>query len=92
MLGRRDAERIPASQLTGWGGGLIYNAFMMTLLRKLFWLALFLVFTLGFVTLFDHGYVTTQQFTTDAKSEVNDLVKLWHPAKKAPDSSDQPGK
>jgi hypothetical protein len=52
----------------------------MTLLRKLFWLALFLAFTLGFVTLFDHGYVTNAKFTADAKSEVTDLIQLFHAA------------
>jgi hypothetical protein len=52
---------------------------MMTLLRKLFWFALFLVFTLGFVTLFDHGYTTNKQFTDDAKSEVADLRQLVQP-------------
>lgn len=55
---------------------------MMTLFRKIFWVALFVVFTLGFVTLFDHGYVTTKQFTDDAKSEVNDLMTLWRPPAK----------
>jgi hypothetical protein len=62
---------------------------MTTLIRKLFWLALFLVFTLGFVTLFDHGFVTTKQFTADAKSEVNDFVTMVHPIKRPPDKSDQ---
>jgi predicted secreted protein len=61
---------------------------MMTLLRKLFWVALFVVFTLGFVTLFDHGYVTTNQFATDAKSEVHDLTALWRPVTPAKDKSD----
>jgi hypothetical protein len=61
---------------------------MMTLVRKLFWLALFLVFTLGFVTLFDHGYNTTKQFTADARSEVHDLMTSWRPVKPAPDKSD----
>jgi predicted secreted protein len=49
---------------------------MMTLLRKIFWVALFLVFTLGFVTLFDHGYVTTKQFTDDAKVEAHDAIDM----------------
>jgi len=62
---------------------------MMTLLRKLFWVALFLVFTLGFVTLFDHGFVTTRQFTQDAKSEANDLAALVRPIKRPPDKSDE---
>ncbi len=62
---------------------------MMTLLRKLFWCALFLVFTLGWVTLFDHGFVTTNQFTVDAKTEVNDLVTLVRPIQREKDHSDQ---
>jgi hypothetical protein len=63
---------------------------MITLIRKIFWIALFLVFTLGFVTLFDHGFGSGKQFTADAKSEVNDLVTMVHPIKRAPDKSDQP--
>jgi len=62
---------------------------MITLIRKLFWLALFLVFTLGFVTLFDHGFITTTQFSKDAQSEVNDLITMVRPIKRAPDKSDQ---
>ena len=65
---------------------------MMTLIRKLFWFALFVVFTLGFVTLFDHGFVTTKQFSTDAKSEVSELVQVWRPIKREPDKSDELGK
>jgi hypothetical protein len=65
---------------------------MMTLVRKLFWFALFLVFTLGFVTLFDHGFVTTKQFTDDAKSEVSDLKALiQRSAKSSPSPSPTPG-
>jgi hypothetical protein len=63
---------------------------MITLIRKLFWLALFLAFTLGFVTLFDHGFQTSKQFTTDAKGEVNDLITMVRPIKRPPDKSDQP--
>jgi len=62
---------------------------MITLIRKAFWLGLFLIFTLGFVTLFDHGYNTSKQFTTDAKGEVNDLLVMVRPIKRAPDKSDQ---
>ena len=61
---------------------------MMTLIRKAFWLALFLVFTLGFVTYFDHGFVTTTQFTADAKGEIGDIAAMWKPIKRAPDHSD----
>lgn len=62
---------------------------MMTLLRKAFWSALFLVFTLGFVTLFDHGYVTSKQFTTDAKGEVDDIIALVKPIHREKDKSDE---
>ena len=66
---------------------------MMTLIRKLFWVGLFLVFTLGFVTLFDHGIpVTAHQFQVDAKTEVNDLLLLWHPIKRDKDKTDDLGK
>ena len=58
---------------------------MTTLLRKLFWFALFLVFTLGFVTLFDHGYTTNPKFIEDSKSEVHELTQLLKESqKKAP--------
>jgi hypothetical protein len=63
---------------------------MITLIRKLFWLGLFLAFTLGFVTLFDHGFVTSKQFTADAKGEVNDLMAIVHPIKRPTDKTDQP--
>jgi hypothetical protein len=63
---------------------------MLTLIRKLFWLSLFLIFTLGFVTLFDHGFVTSQKFSKDAQSEVSDLMQMVHPIKRPPDTSDQP--
>ena len=64
---------------------------MITLVRKLFWFALFLAFTLGFVTLFDHGFVTAKQFSVDAQTEVNDVVKILRPIKRPPDKSDELG-
>jgi hypothetical protein len=63
---------------------------MFTLIRKIFWFALFVGFTLSFVTLFDHGFTTGAQFSTDAKSEVGELMAMVKPIKKAPDKSDQP--
>jgi hypothetical protein len=64
---------------------------MITLLRKLFWFALFVIFTLGFVTLWDHGFDSGKQFTTDAKSEFSDLMAMvGHPIKRPPDKSDEP--
>jgi hypothetical protein len=65
---------------------------MTTLLRKLFWFALFLVFTLGFVTLFDHGYTTPKQFSDDAKSEVNELVALVQSAQHSKEKTNDTGK
>jgi hypothetical protein len=65
---------------------------MMTLIRKAFWLALFLVFTLGFVTYFDHGYVTGAQFTADAKGEIGDITAMFKPIKRAADHSDDAAK
>jgi hypothetical protein len=65
---------------------------MITLVRKLFWVLLFLAFTVGFVTLFDHGYVSVNQFIADAKGEVNDFVLLVNPPKapaKTPDQTQQ---
>ena len=66
---------------------------MIVLLRKLFWFALFLVFTLGFVTLFDHGWNGPQQFVADAKLEADAVTKLWtKPIERKKDASDQIGK
>ncbi len=62
---------------------------MFTLIRKLFWCALFVVFTVMFVTLFDHGFNTTKQFTTDAQGEMNDLISIVKPIKRDKDHSDQ---
>jgi hypothetical protein len=64
---------------------------MITLIRKIFWFALFLVFTLGFVTLWDNGIPNTgAQFTTNAKSEVADLMTMIRPIKRPADKSDEP--
>lgn len=60
----------------------------MTLIRKLFWFTLFLVFTLGFVTFFDHGFTTGTQFSADAKDEFHDLVQMVRPIKRDKDHSD----
>ncbi len=57
----------------------------MALIRKLFWVALFLASTFGFVVLFDFG---PANYVQDAKLEFNNLKKLvgWHPAEKKDDS------
>jgi len=62
---------------------------MIALIRKFFWIALFAAFTLGFVTLFDHGYTTTGQYLSDAQSEVRDLVAMWKPPAAQPESGDK---
>jgi predicted secreted protein len=62
---------------------------MMTLIRKIFWLALFVVSTLGFVTLFDHGYTTTKKFTDDAATEVSELRALIRPSPTPKDKSEE---
>ena len=63
---------------------------MTTLFRKVFWLALFVAFTVGFVTLFDHGYTTTNQFIKDAQGEVHDFSGLFAKPKVPDKKPDQP--
>jgi len=66
---------------------------MIVLIRKLFWFALFIVFTLGFVTFFEHGWGGPQQFVADAKTETNALVSLWSkPIERKKDDSDKIGR
>lgn len=66
---------------------------MIVLIRKLFWIVLFVIFTIGFVTLFEHGWNGPQGFIADAKSETNALVQLWKkPIERKKDTSDQIGK
>jgi hypothetical protein len=59
----------------------------MALIRKLFWVALFLVSTFGFVVLFDYG---TTNYMQNAQTEFQSLKKLvgWQPKPK-PDQSDK---
>ena len=62
----------------------------MALIRKLFWVALFIISTMGFIVLFDHG---TVDYVKNFKAEFNDFVKLVQsqvPHKK--DESDKIGK
>lgn len=66
---------------------------MIVLFRKLFWFALFLVFTLGFVTLFEHGWKSPEQFVGDAKGEAQAVVAGWSkPVERKKDMSDQIGR
>lgn len=57
----------------------------MALIRKLFWVALFLVSTFGFVVLFDYG---TTNYVQSAKLEFENLRKFvgWQPQHKKDDS------
>lgn len=66
---------------------------MIALVRKLFWFALFLVFTLGFVTLFEHGWRDPRQFVNDAKTEARAVSGIWtKPVVREKDRSDQIGR
>lgn len=66
---------------------------MIALVRKLFWFALFLAFTLGFVTLFEHGWHDPRQFVADAKTEASTVSGMWtKPVTREKDKSDQIGR
>jgi hypothetical protein len=74
--------------LTAFGASLIFAA--MTLIRKLFWIALFFVATFGFVVLFDHG---TLDYSKNAKAEFEDLKKMFNfQVQRKKDDSDKIGK
>lgn len=47
----------------------------MALIRKLFWIALFLASTFCFVVLFEHG---TTDFAASAKIEFDGMKKILH--------------
>jgi len=57
----------------------------MALIRKLFWVALFLVSTFGFVVLFDYG---TVNYVKNAQLEYANLKKFtgWQPQPKKDES------
>ena len=61
----------------------------MALIRKLFWVVLFIVFTFSFVVLFDHG---TTDFFKHMKEEFDFIKKNvgWKPEPKK-DESDKIG-
>ncbi|MEA3187165.1 MAG: hypothetical protein QOD99_995 [Chthoniobacter sp.] len=61
---------------------------MIALIRKLFWLALFVVFTFCFVVLFDHG---TQNFTENAQLEIQELQKTFGKINRPKDASEKIG-
>jgi hypothetical protein len=62
----------------------------MALIRKIFWIALFLAATFGFTVLFDYG---TTNYVQNAKLEWSNLKKFigWQPQAKK-DDSDKPDK
>ena len=57
----------------------------MFLIRKLFWLALFLVATFGFVVLFEHG---TDNYLQNAQKEFETLKGWAEPVTRPQDNSD----
>jgi hypothetical protein len=58
----------------------------MVLLRKLFWIAFFLVATFGFVVLFEHG---TENYLENAKTEFELLKQSYNkPVERPKDESD----
>lgn len=61
---------------------------MIALIRKLFWFALFVVFTFGFVVIFEHG---VQDFATNAQMEWQDLQKFFGKIERPKDKSDKIG-
>lgn len=59
----------------------------MELIRKLFWVVLTLVFTFGFVVLFENG---TTNYPDNAKAEFEQVKLLFtQKPQKKPDTSDQ---
>ncbi len=62
---------------------------MIVLLRKLFWIVLFLIFTLVFITLFEHRWTDPGTFVKDFKTELGAAKELMakKPERK-PDRSD----
>ena len=65
---------------------------IVALVRKIFWIALFLVFTLCFVALFEHGWNGTDAFVKDVQTEFDGLTKFFgSPIKREKDQSDKLG-
>ena len=61
---------------------------MFALIRKLFWLVLFVVFTFCFVVLFDHG---TSNFAENARLEIQELQKTFGKINRPKDTSEKVG-
>ncbi len=61
---------------------------MIALIRKLFWLALFVVFTFCFVVIFEHG---TSNFSQNAQVEIQALQKAFGKINRPKDTSDKIG-
>lgn len=59
---------------------------MTALIRKLFWFALFLAFTFGFIVLFEHG---PENFGKNAQAEIHDFQKFFGKISRPKDSSDK---
>lgn len=59
---------------------------MIALIRKLFWFALFVAFTFGFIVLFEHG---TDNFGKNAQVEFHDLQKFFGKISRPKDNSDK---
>ena len=57
----------------------------MSLIRKIFWFALFLVATFGFVVLFEHG---TDDYLQNAQAEFENLREWAQPLVRPEDNSD----
>ena len=57
----------------------------MYLIRKLFWLVLFVVATFGFVVLFEHG---PDNYLQNAQAEFETLKEWAQPVERPEDSSD----
>jgi hypothetical protein len=59
---------------------------MITLIRKLFWFAVFLLATFCFIVLFEHG---TANFSGNARTEFENLKAMFgKDIKRNPDESD----
>ncbi len=61
---------------------------MIALFRKIFWLALFVVFTFCFIVLFEHG---PTNFVQNAHVEAAQLQKMFGKINRPKDTSDKIG-
>lgn len=65
-----------------------YHPFRMALIRKLFWIVVFLVSTLGFVVLFEHG---TTNFADNFVKQAEALQSFVQEHLKAPGQKTKAG-